>query len=351
MSVAYDKIDKDLKKSRKDVMFPSSLLDELDENERKDVERRIALLCLDGETACFKYLGSLKYIATKDIFTIENLSKLPVEKQCSILKKLFTGTNDVEYLNRLLKIATIYIEVYSELVFMYLNGEYSDSIKARMFEILKQYSTKNPNYYHVFKTIDTDKTIDQNIKFTDIELKEQQNVGEITLKTITGKELTADDVAAMVAYKNNPEKKTFVDEFDDYYEKDGVIIKFVSSKEKAYILSNGFWVYSEEATEKLKANKEYYPRRYNYYENFPYKKEETATDLLNSPGNCKYMKLSDNRTAKVDLDEHKFYVLNEESKFWKEIPSLYTDYCYGNVICSEIEFNDEYPIEEKKKSK
>ena len=351
MSVAYDKIDKDLKKSRKDVMFPSSLLDELDENERKDVENRVVSLCLDGETACVKYLGYLKYVVSKDIFTLENLSKLPVEKQCSILKFLFSNTNDVEYLNRLLKIATIYIEAYSELVFMYLNGEYSNSIKARIFEILKQFSTKNPTYYHVFKVIDTDKTIDQNIKFTDLEQKKQQKSVDVTLKTITGKELTADDIAAMVAYKKNSEKKTFVDEFDDYYEKDGVIIKFVSSKEKAYILSNGFWVYSKEDTEKLKANKEYYPRRYNYYENFPYKKEETATDLLNSPGNCKYMKLSDNRTAKVDLDEHKFYVLNEESKFWKEIPSLYTDYCYGNVICSEIEFNDEYPIEEKKKSK
>lgn len=55
-----------------------------------------------------------------------------------------------------------------------------------------------------------------------------------------------------------------------------------------------------------------------------------------------------NRTAKVDLDEHIFYVLDEAAKCWKEIPSLYTDYCYGNIMCSEIEFNDEYPIEEKK---
>ena len=351
MSVAYEKIDKDLKKSRKDVMFPSSLLDELDESERKDVEKRIVLLCLYGETACFKYLGSLKYVLPKEIFTIENLSKLPASKQCSILKLLFSQTNDIEYLNRLLKIATIHLEAYSELVFMYLNGEYSESIKARMFEILQQFSTKNPNYYHLFKVIDSDKTIDQNIRFTDLEQKMQQKAGDVTLKTITGKELTAEDIAAMVNYKNSSDKKTFVDEFDDYYEKDGIIIKFVSSKDKAFILTNDTWVYSKDATEQLKANKECYPRKYNYYEKFPYEDEKTAADLLDDSGKFKYIKLSDSRTAKVDLGNHRFYVFDEENKCWSEIPSLYTDYCYGNIMYSEVEFEDNYPIEEKKKSK
>ena len=273
MSTAYDKIDKDLKKSRKDVMFPSSLLDELNEDERKDVENRVVSLCLYGESACFKYLGSLKYVNTKDLFTIENLTKLPVSKQSCILKILLSRTNDIEYLNRLLKLATICLEAYSELVFMYLNGEYSDSIKDRMFEILKQFSTKNPNYYHLFKVIDPDKTIDQNIKFTDLEQKMQQSGDEVTLKTITGKELTAEDIEAMINYNNSDDKKTFVDDFDDYYEKDDMIIKFVESKDCAYVLTNNIWVYSKEATEQLKANKECYPRKYNYYENFPYEGE------------------------------------------------------------------------------
>lgn len=351
MSVVYEKIDRDLKKRKKDVMFSPSMLNDLDETERKDVEKRIVLLCLYGETACFKYLSFLKYYSPKEIFNEENLSKLPINKQVSILKVLFVNTNDNEYLNRLLKLSSIYLEAYSELVLMYHDGKYNNNIKESMFDILKKLSFKNPKYYNIFKIIDSENTntFNNDLKFSDIEQKMQHSAGNVTLKSITGKELTRDDIASLVEYSNSSSETPFVDNFDDYYEKDGVIIKFVSSKDKAYKLVNNTWIYSDEATIQLKANKECYPRKYNFYENFPYEGENKASNLFNNFKDCKYIRLSDNRISKVDLKNNTIYVFNEEDKCWQEIPSLYADYCYGNISYSEIQFEDNYPIAEKKR--
>ena len=71
MSDAYIKIKNNLEKKRRDYLFPSSLLDELEDNERREIEEIIIKLCLLGDRSCFQYIDHLKVFNPEEIFNEE----------------------------------------------------------------------------------------------------------------------------------------------------------------------------------------------------------------------------------------------------------------------------------------
>ena len=340
-SSAYKKIKKDLNSWNKDVMFPISLLDELEEQERREIEKEIISMCLNGVYGCNKFLSYIKYSSVIDIFTLENMSRLPINAQGKILERLFLDTNNTVYLNRLLVLSTESVDVYFELVLMYYNNKYNEKIKDKVFDILKSMALNNPKYGKKFKFIDPSIDVDLKDEHIKEEIPKDTKKITVTLKTITGEPVTQKTIDAIKEYNKQPHHQS-IGTTDIYYEKDNQLIKYVTTEKQAYVLIHKKWRYSQEYTNQINMDSNSIPRKYNVYENYPYEKDMKAI----FDDNITYIEIYGKTIAKVDNANCRSYIFDPESKTWREELGIYVDYVHGNVVAKEIPFDDIYPIGE-----
>ena len=148
MSATYDKIIKCLNKSRRDDLFPPSDLNELDNEERKNVEERIIKLCLLGDKACFQYIDYLVMFKPQDVFNDDSLKNISSTKRAFIYKRLYYLTKDYSYIVELYELAKKDINAYSILTLMYYNGDFD---KDNMYPSLLRLSTISEDYKMMFE--------------------------------------------------------------------------------------------------------------------------------------------------------------------------------------------------------
>lgn len=153
MSNAYEKINNFLSSKVRDLSFPSSLLDELSEEERKDVESRIIKHCLLGDDSCFQYIDKLQFYDPIQIFVEENMSRLQPFSKTVIFKKLFELTQDSSYLSKMVNISKSDINSYSMLTLMFqddnfANDDKNKNILSSLKEIAEQSDETYKNIYN-----------------------------------------------------------------------------------------------------------------------------------------------------------------------------------------------------------
>ncbi len=146
MSEAYNIINKSLNKTRRDYLFPPHLLDELEENERREIEGKIIKYCLLGDSVCFQYISHLKYY-NLDIFNDENMKNITTTKRALIYKRLYYLTKNNDYISKLYEIAKVDINAYSILTLIYQDD---DIDKVTLYTLLEKLSTLSDDYKKMF---------------------------------------------------------------------------------------------------------------------------------------------------------------------------------------------------------
>lgn len=153
MPETYERINKDLHKLRRDVSFDTSLLNSLSDEERKNVEEKIVKLCLSGDKSCFKYIDHLKFYDPKEVFTDDNMIRLEPSKKSLILRKMYELTENDEYLNKMIDIASQDMETYTSLLIMYddkiLDAKRQDYLGRK----LKEFAQGDDEHKKMFKSI------------------------------------------------------------------------------------------------------------------------------------------------------------------------------------------------------
>ena len=67
--MTYNDMMKTFQQRRRDYSFPSSELEHLNDEERKKVEERILLSCLDGDRSCFKHLPHIQFYDLLEVYS------------------------------------------------------------------------------------------------------------------------------------------------------------------------------------------------------------------------------------------------------------------------------------------
>lgn len=147
MKNAYDKILESFTKTRRDTSFSPSLLDELTEEERKNVEQKIVKLCLMGDKVSYQYIDKLKYYNPIEIFTKESMKELNQYDKACIFKILYDKTMDNKYLDYIKEISKNDINAYSMLSIMYYIGEKNDE---EFYNELEDISKTSNSYRELF---------------------------------------------------------------------------------------------------------------------------------------------------------------------------------------------------------
>lgn len=69
--------------------------------------------------------------------------------------------------------------------------------------------------------------------------------------------------------------------------------------------------------------------------------------IVNGKGpHYKYYKVSSTLMTKIDIDNHKLYILDRELNQWREDPSLMAEFDHGDLRGIFVIFNDKYEIGE-----
>ena len=101
--MSYEEILKVFNDRRGEYNFPPSTIDNLPDNQRKEVEKLIIRNCLRGDTNCFNYLKIIKFYDVSKLFTVEELDKMQPEKKGILAEILYEKTHNNIYLNYSLK--------------------------------------------------------------------------------------------------------------------------------------------------------------------------------------------------------------------------------------------------------
>lgn len=180
---------------------------------------------------------------------------------------------------------------------------------------------------------------------------------------LSGKRMTKEAADAIIEYnKNKASHPAFIPSDYIYYIYKEKTIKYDFVNHKAYLLSDNEWEYSAELTQLLMNNPNALERKYNVFENYPISQRETTEKVVQPPSNnqvlnsqnfqpnnsnqIKYIKLINGDIAKVNEDNMTFYILDLSTKSWQSKPALFSEFEYGNLSYTNIEFDDIYPNQE-----
>ncbi len=148
MSTHYQEILDSMNQKRPDLLFPLEWLDELDETERREVEKRIIKYCLLGVNVYFPYIPSLKCYPAEEIFTEDTMVSLEPFQKATIYKDLYKKTKNSIYLEKLLELAKMNFSVYSMLSFIYQENK-TDEFYQKLREIME--NSQDEKYRVVFQ--------------------------------------------------------------------------------------------------------------------------------------------------------------------------------------------------------
>ena len=143
--MTYDEMLKVFNYNRRDFSFPSSALDNLNDQERKTIETLIVKSVLNGESFCLKHIDHLKFYNPVEIFSNEIIDKFDSNKKVNILRILYKMTKDDKYIDLLVKISMRDSGAYSMLTIMYEDNEINPKYLNTLIKLCK-FNIDNNSY-------------------------------------------------------------------------------------------------------------------------------------------------------------------------------------------------------------
>lgn len=157
----YEQINKILMGNRPEFHFHPKVLDDLTEDERNDIESRLARSYLLGNTSALKYFPHFKYFNGGEILKKVNVKDLSVPALANYYSTLYLCTKEEEYLGILLSSAESDIDSFRALIEIY-NALKDARIKENLDRIYQ--STKDVDYKFLYEKMINVEDIDDAIE-------------------------------------------------------------------------------------------------------------------------------------------------------------------------------------------
>lgn len=135
--MSYEELLKTFYASRRDYSFPSSALDSLNDEQRKNIEALIVKSCLNGDTSCFNHISKLKFYDPKKIFTVEAIGDIDLSARLRLIDEMYEMTKDNKYIDYLVNLSSYDIRAFSMLTLMYMNNRIPKEYYANIVNICK----------------------------------------------------------------------------------------------------------------------------------------------------------------------------------------------------------------------
>lgn len=157
----YEKMIKSFDNVRGDYHFSPELLNQLSEPERRDIEKRIIIRCLNGDTSFFSHIMYLKYYNPTRIFSLKFINSLDSFDRIRIVKYLYNMSKNPVYIEYLLNLSLYDVDAYSMLTLMYEDNEINPEYYDRLLDICNSITTDNrEKYIKMFQRIAIEEEID-----------------------------------------------------------------------------------------------------------------------------------------------------------------------------------------------
>jgi len=140
MNETYDYLKMELTKQKKDLMFSPELLDQLNDDERREIENLILEECRKGNITSFSYIPYLKNKNYISEIPRKIIKKFPDLQKAQICRYLYDASKLYMYVDMLLEIAQSNPQVYSILIQIYKDmedGRAKDETGKIIFRIQK----------------------------------------------------------------------------------------------------------------------------------------------------------------------------------------------------------------------
>lgn len=195
MTEEYKKIINELNKPRRELDFSPNMLENLSEDERKDIEYRLLSLSIEGVQTSYQYIPYIKEYDPQTFFTDQNLSKLDKMNQAMINRELYKRNKDMQYIDKICELSKDSPSVYSMLIDMYINeqsqGNEANKILKPILEIKKLKEREKDNLY---KTVFTTKLGEVNYDLVENTLldnsSDNSEYDKFAIKNLSGQHLT-----------------------------------------------------------------------------------------------------------------------------------------------------------------
>lgn len=148
MATAYEIIKNSFNKTKRDISFPPSLLSELSDEQRREVEGIIVDLCLHGDRVSYQYIGELKFYNPEEVFVPQSMEGITPYDQSTIYKILYDKFGKPEYFARILTNADTDINTYSMLSLIYCDSKEKD---PNLYSELKSRADNSELHSAIFK--------------------------------------------------------------------------------------------------------------------------------------------------------------------------------------------------------
>ncbi len=156
MTDTYKQLDKILKSNRPEFHFHPQILEELTEEERKDIEERLARAYLSGNNEAIQYFPHFQYFNGGEILKKANIQNFSAPALAQYYSTLYLCTKEARYLKILLSSAENDIDSFRALIDLY-NVLRSDEIKRCLDNIYQ--STKDIDYKFLYEKMLTTEDI------------------------------------------------------------------------------------------------------------------------------------------------------------------------------------------------
>ena len=158
--MSYEDLLKTFYASRRDYSFPSSALDSLNDEQRKNIEALIVKSCLNGDTSCFDHIIKLKFYDPKKIFTIETMSNIELSSRLRLIDIMYEVTKDNKYVDYLVNLSYVDIRAFSMLTLMFMNNVIPKEYYANIINICKS-ANEIDNYLKIASRVVSKEELDE----------------------------------------------------------------------------------------------------------------------------------------------------------------------------------------------
>lgn len=134
----YKSIDSLFYSKKPEINFDESLLDQLDENERKDIEAKIVRLCQHGYEDCYKYIPYLKYEDIENKLDFEYLKRFSSLTKLKAFYYLLMKTKDSKYMKAVKEICDDNIATFTWALYSTSFIEFDESHRKELNQYLKE---------------------------------------------------------------------------------------------------------------------------------------------------------------------------------------------------------------------
>lgn len=180
MGEMYKSIDSLFYSKRPEINFDENLLNQLEENERRNIESKIVRLCQNGYEDCYKYIPFLKYEDAENKLNIDTLKKFSSLTQTKAFYYLLVKTDNPIYIEELKEVCDDTILAYTWLLHSIKYNKLDEKHREELKEHLKaraSFVENDPNglclkiYKRELKSNNNDSLDDTLKTYEDVNLK------------------------------------------------------------------------------------------------------------------------------------------------------------------------------------